>query len=103
MSSYMSAWDSEKHCFKAKEHLLLQGERDYTDEALAHLNYLKPLKNLWRALMSALDKEFKHLKKPLQSVLNLNLLRAGQLQRSCSTVSNSSSWSLGQIDSTKIM
>ena len=26
-------------------------ERNYTDEALALLNHLKPLMNLWRALM----------------------------------------------------
>ena len=33
-------------------------ERDYNDEALALLNHLKPLMNLWRALMSALDTEY---------------------------------------------
>ena len=44
-----------------------RGERDYTDEALALLNHLKP--NLW--IMSVL------------MVPNLNLLRAGQLQRRC--------------------
>ena len=34
-----------------------RGERDYTDEALALLHHFKPLMNLWRALMSALDTE----------------------------------------------
>ena len=67
------------------------GERDYTDEVLAPLNQPKPLMNLWRALMSALDTEFKISKKGLPRVLNLNLPRAGQLQRRCSIVSNSSS------------
>ena len=65
-----------------------KGERDYTDEALAILNQLKLLMNLWRALMSVFDIEFKPSKKPLPRVFNLNLLRTGQLQRSCSTVSN---------------
>ena len=55
------------------------GERDYTDEAISLFNHLKPLMNLWRALMSALDTEFKSSKKPLPRVLNL--LRAVQLQR----------------------
>ena len=58
-----------------------KGERNYTVEALALLNHLKPLMNVWRTLKSALDTEFKP---------NLNLLRAGKLQRKCSTVSNSS-------------
>ena len=49
------------------------GERDYTDEALI---VLKPLMNLWRALMSTLDTEFKPSKKPLPRALNPNLLRA---------------------------
>ena len=66
-------------------------ECDYTDEALALLNHLKPIMNLWRALMSALDTKFKPLKKPFPRVLNLNFLRAGQLQRGYSIVSNSSS------------
>ena len=47
--------------------------------------------NLWRALKSSFDTEFKSSKKPLPRFLNLNLPRAGQLQRSCSTVCNSSS------------
>ena len=68
-----------------------KGERDYTDEALALLNHLKPLMNLWRALMSTLDTEFKPSKKPLTRLVNLNLLRTGQLQRTFSIVSNSSS------------
>ena len=67
------------------------GEHDYTDEALALLNHLKPLMNLWRALMLALDIELKLSKQPPKMVLSFNLLRAGQLQRRCSTVSNSSS------------
>ena len=41
-----------------------KGERDYSDETLAHLNQAKLLINLWRALMSALDTEFKPAKKP---------------------------------------
>ena len=32
-------------------------ERDYTDEALAFLNYLKLLMNLWRTLILTLDTE----------------------------------------------
>ena len=32
-----------------------RGERHYTNEVLALLNYLKPLMNLWRALMTALE------------------------------------------------
>ena len=52
-------------------------ERDYTDEALALLNHIKLLMKLSRALISALNTELKHLKKPLLSVLNFNLLRAG--------------------------
>ena len=63
------------------------GERD---EALALLNHLQPLLDLRRALMSALDTEFKSSKNPLR-VLILNLLRAGQFQSRCSAVSNSSS------------
>ena len=37
-------------------------ERDYTNEDLALLSHLKPPMNLWRALMSALDTEFKSSK-----------------------------------------
>ena len=54
-----------------------KGERDYTDEALTLFNHPKPL-------MTALDTEFNSLRS-----LNLNLLRAGQLQRRWLTVSNS--------------
>ena len=43
------------------------------------------------SLKSALETELKPSKKPLPRVLNNNLLRAGQLQRRYSTVSNSSS------------
>ena len=39
-----------------------KGEGNYTDEASALLNHLKPLKNLWRVLMLALDTEFKSSK-----------------------------------------
>ena len=53
-----------------------KGERNYADEAPAFPNLLKLLINLWRALMSALDTEFKSSKKSLLKVLNLNLLRA---------------------------
>ena len=49
-----------------------RGECDYTDEALAILKHLKLLMDPWRALMSALDTEFKPSKKPLPKVLNLN-------------------------------
>ena len=66
-------------------------ERDYTDEALALLKHLKPLMKLCGVLMLALDIEFKSLKKPLPRVLNLNLLRARQLQSKCTAVSNSCS------------
>ena len=40
-------------------------EPEYNDEALALFIHLKPLMNLWRALMSALDREFEPSKKPL--------------------------------------
>ena len=50
-------------------------ERNYNLEDLALFSHLKLLMNLWRALILALDTEF-------------NLLRAGQLQRRCSIVSN---------------
>ena len=40
--------------------------------------------NLCRALILALDTKFEFLRKHLLRVLNLNLLRAGQLQRRCS-------------------
>ena len=63
------------------------GEREYTDEALALFNQPK-IMNLWRALMSALDTEFKLFKKILSRVLNLNLPRTGQLHRRSSLVSN---------------
>ena len=39
-----------------------KGERDYNDEALALLNELKLLMNLWRSLMSTFGTEFKPLK-----------------------------------------
>ena len=42
-----------------------KGEHDYTVETLTLFNHLKPLMNLWRALMSALDTEFKPSMKPL--------------------------------------
>ena len=57
-------------------------ERDYTDEALNYIeNYLenydlKPLMNLWRALMSALDTEFKSSRRHLLIVLNLEGVRS---------------------------
>ena len=41
------------------------------------MNQPKPLIDLWRALMSALNTEFKRSKKPLPRVLNLNLPRPG--------------------------
>ena len=44
--------------------------------------------NLRRAFISALDTELKPSKKLLPRVLNLHLLRSGQLQRRCSTVFN---------------
>ena len=53
-----------------------RGERDYTDEALALLKHIKPLMNLWTALMTTLDTEFKPIKKPLPRLINL--------QRRCS-------------------
>ena len=56
-----------------------RGESDYTDEALAFLNDLKLLMNMWRAMISGLDIELKLSKKPLPRVLNLNILRGGQL------------------------
>ena len=37
---------------------------DYNDEAIVLLNHLKLLMSLWRALISALDTEFKPSKKP---------------------------------------
>ena len=46
-------------------------ERDCTEEALAHLNQLKLIRSLWRALVSAFDTEFKPSKKPLLRVPNL--------------------------------
>ena len=36
-----------------------RAERDYTNEALALLNHIKAVMNLWKALMSALNTEFK--------------------------------------------
>ena len=77
------------------KHITKREERDYLDKVLALLNHLKPLMNLWRALISALDIEFEPSKRPLARVLNL--LRAGQIQRSCSIVSNVSSSHLFQI------
>ena len=53
-----------------------RGERKYTDIALALLNHLKLLMNLWRALISPLDTEFKSSKKTLLREFKLNLLRA---------------------------
>ena len=50
----------------------------------------KPLMNLWRALISAIDTEFKLSKKILSIILNLP--RAGQLQSRCSIVFNFSSY-----------
>ena len=44
-----------------------RGGRDYTDESLALFNHRKPLMNLWRALVSALDTELK-LRTPQTSV-----------------------------------
>ena len=41
-----------------------KGESEYTNEDLAILNHFKPLKNLWRELMSAFDTEFKPTKGP---------------------------------------
>ena len=49
-----------------------RGERNYTDEALALLNHLKPLMNLWRALMSALDTEFKLSQSPTPPHRNIH-------------------------------
>ena len=71
-----------------------KGELDYTDEALALLNLLM---NLWKALMSALDPQFKPSKKPLLTEASiLNLLRVGQLQKRSSNVlkCSSSGWDL---------
>ena len=47
-------------------------EHNFTYEALALLNHLKLLMNLWRDLISALDREFKTSKKPLLRILNFN-------------------------------
>ena len=66
-----------------------RGECDYTDEAPAPLNQPKLIMNLWRALMSALDTEFRLSKKALQRILKLP--RALQLQRRCLIVFNSPS------------
>ena len=52
---------------------------------LATLNQLKLIMNLWRALKSALDTEFKTSKKPLPRVFNLILLKVGQLKIRCSS------------------
>ena len=71
-------WEAEE---LHRSNKTIREESDYTDEALAFLNRHKLLINLWKALISALDTEFKPSKKPLPRVLNLNLLRARQLQR----------------------
>ena len=52
-------------------------ERDFINEVLTLLNQLIPIIYLWKALMSALVTVFKPSKKPLPTVFNLNLLRAG--------------------------
>ena len=52
---------------------------DYTDEALALLNHLKPVMNLWRALMLALDMKFKTSKKAF-CALNTKLSIASGFQ-----------------------
>ena len=67
-------------------------ECDYSNEALAFVNHLKLSMNLCRAFISAVDTESKPSKKPSARVLNFNFLRAGQLQRKCSIVFNSSSY-----------
>ena len=52
-------------------------------------NQLNRFMNLCQALMLALYKEYKSSKKPLPRVLNLNVLRAGEVQRRDVIVSNS--------------
>ena len=49
-------------------------ERDCNDEALALLNQPKLLMNLWRALKSALDTEFKASKKSIKRMKRLHYI-----------------------------
>ena len=61
-----------------KPYTTKRGESDYTDEALAPLNYPKLIINLWRAFILDRDTELKPSKKALPRLFRFNQPRSGQ-------------------------